>query len=231
MLFEKRNIQGTLVRRYKRFIADIELLSGNIVQAHCPNTGSMKSILVPGGDVLLSESDNPERKFRYTWELARVNGVWAGINTMIPNLVVEEAVLNGEFPGIEHFDNIRREVPYGVRSRVDLLVEQNGKKLYIEVKNVTLVEEGRALFPDSVTARGTKHLRELMKMKEQGHRAIMVYFVHREDAHVFSPAVEIDPLYAETLKEACRAGIEIIPLLTKVTPQETSITGTLPYEL
>ena len=231
MLFEKRNIQGTLVRRYKRFISDIELSNGNIVQAHCPNSGSMKGILVPGSNVLLSESENPNRKFRYTWELARVNGIWVGVNTMVPNLVVEEAVLNGNFPGIKHYDNIRREVPYGMRSRIDLLVEQNGKKLYIEVKNVTLVEGDHAMFPDSVTTRGTKHLRELMKMKEQGHSAIMVYFVHREDAGVFSPAAEIDPVYAETLKEAYRAGVEIIPLLAKVTPQETSIAGTLPYEL
>lgn len=167
-------INGTLIKRYKRFMADIQLEDGSIVTAHCPNSGSMLGCNIPGSRVMISRSDNPGRKLAYTWELVQADGHWVGLNTMLPNRLAEEGILNGTVSELQGYTTLRREVPYGSeRSRIDILLEGEQGRCYVEVKNVTLVEDGVALFPDAVTTRGQKHLRELMQMVQQGNRSTL----------------------------------------------------------
>lgn len=175
-------ISGKLIRRYKRFLADIELDDGTVVTAHCPNSGSMKGCNLPGSPVMLSRSDNPARKLTFTWELVQINGFWVGLNTMLPNRLTEEGVKDGTISELQGYAELRREVPYGSeRSRIDLLLSGNGVDCYVEVKNVTLVENQQALFPDAVTTRGQKHLRELMEVVAGGGRGVIFFTVQRGD--------------------------------------------------
>jgi sugar fermentation stimulation protein A len=164
---------GILIRRYQRFLADVELETGEVVTAHCPNSGSMKGCAVPGSAVLLSVSDNPNRKLKYTWELVFAEGVWVGINTGLPNRIVREGIENGTVQELQGYSSIRPEVPYGEHSRIDLLLDGSRGACFVEVKNVTLVEGGVALFPDSVTKRGQKHLRELIRVVGNGARGVI----------------------------------------------------------
>ena len=224
-------LSGKLIRRYKRFLADIELLSGEIVTAHCPNSGSLKGCNDPGNPVLISRSNNPRRKLRYTWELVQVNGIWVGINTTYPNRLVKEAIENGTINELQGYSSLRGEVPLGDHSRIDLLAERSGEQCWIEVKNVTLVENGVALFPDAVTVRGQKHLRELMKVKAEGARAVIFFVVQRADGRVFAPADTIDPDYGRLLREAHEAGVEIIPYQAQVTPMDISLSHRIPVQL
>ncbi len=215
MKFPDPLIRGTLIKRYKRFLADVELDSGEVVTAHCPNPGSMLSVNEPGSEVWLSPARNPERKLRYTWEMIRVGGALVGINTGHPNRLVEESVRTGAIAELAGYGSLRREVKYGRNSRIDLLLEDDGlPTCFVEVKNVTMKRgSGRAApveFPDSVTARGTKHLVELAQMAGQGQRAVMVYLVQREDGAKFSLAADIDPAYAATLDQAMAAGVEAL---------------------
>jgi len=162
-------IPGRLIKRYKRFLADIELADGSLVTAHCPNSGSMLGCNLPGSPVMLSVSPNPNRKLAHTWELVQVDGYWVGLNTMLPNRLAEEAILDGTIAELQGYPRLRREVPYGSeRSRIDILLEGDQGRCFVEVKNVTLVKHGRALFPDAVTERGQKHLRELMEVVRNG---------------------------------------------------------------
>jgi sugar fermentation stimulation protein A len=223
--------QGTLIRRYKRFLADVRLDNGKTITAACPNTGSMRSCSEPGSSVYLSMSDNPNRKYKYTWELTQSDGILVGINTNIPNKLVFRAIKKGQIPELDGYPNIRKEVKYGDRSRIDMLLWEKDKKCYVEVKNVTLVEENVARFPDAVTQRGTKHLNELMNMVEQGHRAVMFYLVQRGDATLFQPAADIDPVYAETLKQAVHKGVEILVYEADVSVKEINMGRRLPFEL
>ena len=224
-------VRGKLIKRYKRFLADVELESGEIVTAYCANTGTMKTCDMPGSPVVLSVSDNPKRKLKYTWELIRINGGWAGINTALPNQLAAEAIQNGTIAELQGYANIRREVKYGENSRIDLLLENGGQRCYVEVKNVTMVENNRALFPDAVTLRGQKHLRELMTMAAAGHRAVMVYVVQREDCVDFAPADEIDPRYGELLREAAKNGVEILAYQASVAVGEIVIDRPMPVVL
>lgn len=223
--------QGTLIRRYKRFLADVRLGNGKTITAACPNTGSMRSCSEPGSSVYLSVSDNPNRKFKYTWELTQANGTLIGVNTNVPNKLVFRAIKKGQIPELDGYSNIRKEVKYGDRSRIDMLLWEKDKKCYVEVKNVTLVEESIARFPDAVTQRGAKHLNELMNIIEQGHRAVMFFVVQRGDATLFQPAVDIDPVYAETLKLAFQKGVEILVYQADVSVQEINMGRRLPIEL
>ncbi len=224
-------IPGTLIRRYKRFLADVQLKSGERVTAHCPNSGSMKGCQDPGSPVLLSRSENPRRKLPYTWELVRANGIWVGINTQYPNRLVREGIERGVISELSGYSLIRGEVNYGKRSRVDLLLQGESGWCYVEVKNVTLVEEGRALFPDAVTLRGQKHLRELMQMVEEGHRAVIFFVVQRADGNLVAPADRIDPEYGKLLREAVNRGVEALAYQARVTPQEIVLTHRLPVVL
>ena len=204
-------IQGRLVKRYKRFLADIELDDGTLVTAHCPNSGSMKGCAVPGAKVWISQSLNPKRKLKYTWEVTQINGAYIGINTLVPNRLVKLAVENGVIPELEGYSRVLPEVKTSEHTRLDLLLEDENKgRCYVEIKNCTLVEDGVASFPDAVTVRGQKHIQELVSIASTGHRAVMFYLVQRTDAHVFTPAAGIDPVYAEMLGQAVKKGVEII---------------------
>ncbi len=222
---------GTLLRRYQRFLADVELADGQFVTAHCPNSGSMKGCAEPGSPVLLSVSDNPKRKLPYTWELVQVNGLWVGINTGLPNRLVSEAISRGTVGDLADYTNIRPEVRYGKNSRIDLLLTGPAGLCYVEVKNVTLVEGNRALFPDAVTVRGQKHLRELMQVVREGNRGVIFFVVQRGDACVVAPADRIDPEYGKLLRLAVQNGVEAIAYRAHVEPGEIYLTRRLEISL
>jgi sugar fermentation stimulation protein A len=218
MNFKGKLIKGILIRRYKRFLADVQLENGEIILAHCTNSGSMKSCIEPGADVMLSPVDDPKRKTRYTWEMIKIDNSWVGVNTMNPNRLAFEEVSAGNIPGLEGYTRVQREVQFE-DSRFDLMATNEHETCFIEVKNVTMMENGIALFPDAVTERGRKHLETLMKVKQQNMRAVMLYVIQRTDTNIFMPAYNIDPGYAATMKKAVEAGVEIIPLQVLVTPE------------
>jgi sugar fermentation stimulation protein A len=220
MRFSSQLIPGTLLQRYKRFLADVRLAGGEIVTAHCTNTGSMMGCKEPGSAVYLSRSDNLTRKLPYTWELIQANGTWVGINTLHPNRLVAEAVASGALCELDNYPAIRREVVTRQGTRLDLCLEGSDCHCYVEVKNVTLNVDGAAAFPDAVSERGTKHLKELIRLKRRGYRAALVFVVQRNDCEVFRPADEIDPEYGRWLRRAIRAGVEVFPYRAKVTPEE-----------
>jgi sugar fermentation stimulation protein A len=219
MLFPSRLIRGTLVRRYKRFLADVRLPNGEMVTAHCTNTGSMLGCNEPGSVVYLSLSPNKGRKLAYTWEMIQIKRSWIGINTFHPNRLVAEAVEAGAIPELCGYQLIRREVKVSAHSRLDLCLEGNDGRCYVEVKNVTLSFGGAAAFPDAVSERATKHLKELIRLKRKGHRAAIVFVIQRGDCEHFRPADEIDPEYGRWLRKAAKAGVEILPYVAKVTPK------------
>lgn len=221
-------ISGKLILRYKRFLADVELDDGTVVTAHCPNSGSMKGCNLPDSPVMLSRSDNPARKLAFTWELVQINGFWVGLNTMLPNQLTEEGVKDGTISELQGYAKLRREVPYGSeRSRIDLLLSGNGVDCYVEVKNVTLVENAQALFPDAVTTRGQKHLRELMEVVAGGGRGVVFFTVQRGDGLSVAPADNIDPEYGRLLRQAVKSGVEAIAYRAEVTPKEIKLTEKL----
>lgn len=222
---------GTLVRRYKRFLADVELEDGTTVTVHCPNSGSMKGCAVPGSRVFLSTSTNPGRTYPFTWELVESDGFWAGINTALPNRLTRAAIEDGTVAELQGYQTIRPEVPYGEHSRIDLLLEGTPGRCFVEVKNVTLVEGGRALFPDAVTTRGQKHLNELMRVVAEGDRGVIFFTVQRGDGHSVSPADLIDPEYGRLLRLAVESGVEALAYRALVTPQEIRLTERLPVIL
>jgi sugar fermentation stimulation protein A len=232
MKFKTPLIPGKLIKRYKRFLADIELKSGEIITAHCPNSGSMKSCQTPGWRVMLSCHENPNRKFKYTWEMVHNKTCWIGINTGIPNQIVKEAIKNKAIPALDGYSEIKSEVPYGQNSRIDLLLKNDRQLCYTEVKNVTLVEDDHFYyFPDSITKRGRKHLYELMNMVKQGHRAVMLYVIQRNDGTIFKPATHIDPAYAESLKETYLNGVEILVYQADVNPHSIVLRNEVPWAL
>ena len=222
---------GTLIRRYQRFLADVELDDGSLVTAHTPNTGSMQGCARPGSRVLLSISANPGRKYPHSWELVHTDGLWVGINTLLPNHLAREGIENGTIAELAGYQHIRAEVPYGSGSRIDLLLSGARGNCYVEVKNVTLVEGGRALFPDAVSARGQKHLKELMEVVRLGHRGVNLFVVQRGDGESVSPADAIDPAYGALLREAARAGVELLAYRAEVTRSEVRLSRSLPVLL
>ncbi|PVB60005.1 DNA/RNA nuclease SfsA [Labrenzia sp. 011] len=211
MKFPEPLVSGRLVKRYKRFLADVVLDGeGTEITAHCANPGSMLGLKEPGSRVWLSRSDNPKRKLKYSWEVMEADGALVGINTAHPNRLVEEALEAGRIDELSGFQTLRREVKYGKNSRIDILLESgSGAKTYVEVKNVHLMRQpGLAEFPDSVTARGAKHLAELSDMVREGHRAAMVFLVQRPDCDTLSLAADLDPAYAAAFESARAAGVE-----------------------
>ncbi|GAB7025003.1 DNA/RNA nuclease SfsA [Geotalea toluenoxydans] len=203
-------IPAVLIRRYQRFLADFQLENGEIVTAHCPNSGSMKGCAVPGSPAFISRCDKPGRKLCYTWELVKADNCWIGINTSLPNRLVHKAIESGVIKELQGYHSIRPEVRYGINSRIDLLLSRGDELCYVEVKNVTLMEDGRALFPDAATVRGQKHLRELMEMVRLGHRAVNFFVVQRPDCSSVSPADAIDPEYGRLLRLAAASGVELL---------------------
>ena len=231
MQIELPTLEARLLRRYKRFLADVRLADGEVVTVHCPNPGSLLGCLPEEGRVVLRDSQDPRRKLRYTFQTVEVDGTWVNVDTSLPNRLVAEAIEAGRIPELAGYDELRREVPYGESSRIDLLLERPGERCYVEVKSTTLVEGERALFPDAVTVRGKKHLEELGRMVAEGHRAVMFFLVSRGDVTSFAPADEIDPAYGETLREVVAAGVEALAYATRVTPQSFEIAGPLSVDV
>ncbi len=226
----KQLTHGRLVQRYLRFLADVKLDDGSIVTAHCTNSGTMKTCLKEGAEVYLSPVADPKRKTKFTWEMIKINGNWVGINTSVPNKLAFDAISNDLIFGLRGYTKVRREVKFG-NSRLDLYAENDTEKCFIEVKNVTMKVGNYARFPDAKTERGTKHLNELMEVRRQGMRAVMLYVIQRTDVEIFGPARDIDPTYAESLLEAFENGVEIIPVIAHVNPAKIELGRVLPFDL
>jgi sugar fermentation stimulation protein A len=228
--YSRKLVEGRLIRRYKRFLADVQL-AGGVVTAACPNTGSLMGCCEAGSRVWLSESESASRKYRHTWEIVEVGKVMVGINTGLPNALVSEAIADGTIGELSGYAAVRREVAFGEeRSRVDLLLEGPGREdCYVEVKNVTAAaSKGVALFPDCVSERGSKHLRELMRLKAKGMRPVQLYCVQRGDVNEVRPADGIDHAYGRTLREAIAAGVEVLAYRARVTPREIRLAERIP---
>lgn len=237
MRYETKLQEGIFLKRYKRFFADIEW-QGQQITAHVPNTGSLKSVNNPGQHCLFSESKNPDRKLKFTLEMIRSPaGSWVGVNTATPNVVVREALeqavgrsnLVGPFAHWGHYDEVKPEFKINSATRLDFALKRKGleKMHFVEVKNVTLEDVGVAKFPDAVTERGQKHLRELMDLIDQGHTAEIVFTVQRHDCGSFAPADDIDPEYGRLLREAYHKGLKVSPFVVELTPEGAELSETL----
>ncbi len=225
-------LPGTLLKRYQRFLADVRLKNDAVVTAHCPNTGSMQGCCQSGRPVFLSMHNNPKRKLKYTWELIKMPDSLVGINTLIPNRLVAKAIAAGLIEELSGYENILREVKIGNHSRIDLLLtKENGNRCFVEIKNCTLVSDGVASFPDAVTSRGLKHLQELQKLVSNGCRCVMFYFIQRMDAREFSPADHIDALYAKTLREVVKKGVETVAYDVDIDLKGIRLRNKIPYRL
>lgn len=259
---------GILLKRYKRFFADVQLASGEIVTAHCPNTGPMKGLYIPGNPVQLSKTDNPKRKLAYTWEMIQLydnEPTWVGVNTLLPNKIIKLALQKHLFPELGKYNRVRSEVVYGQdgKSRVDFcllfqeqeiklsnkltlvnntigsnyvgtlkksLIPEDNRSIYLEVKNTTWTDKRLALFPDTETTRGQKHLRELMMLLPQ-NRGVMLYFINRSDCTHFSPGDNADPLYGKLLRQAVSMGLEVLPCRFETTPEGVRYLGLAELQL
>lgn len=239
MKYPEKLYKAQFIRRYKRFMADVELPDGRQITLHCPNTGSMKNCLYPGRRVWFSDSGNPKRKYPCTWEQAEIPVMFgteermtlAGLNTNLANRLVEELLMSGGVSVLRSYQNIRREVKYGnENSRVDFLLTQDDlPDCYLEVKSVTLaMGEGLGLFPDAVTSRGTKHLRELADICEQGGRAVLLFCVQHTGIDRVTPADDIDPVYGKALREAVRAGVEVMAWGADISTSGIELTKAIP---
>lgn len=225
-------VEGVLLKRYKRFLADIKLADGSVITAHCPNSGSMKECAESGRTVYLSYHDSPKRKLKYTWELIDMPTSLTGTNTLVPNRLVYQSIIEESIEELNGYDSIQKEVAIGNGSRLDLLLSGNGKnKCFIEIKNCTLVTDGVAYFPDAVTARGLKHLRALETLLSKNCRCVMFYLVQRMDAKVFKPADHIDSEYGQALRDVKRAGVEILVYDVIIDLERIALGNRLPYEL
>jgi len=225
MRFDAPLVEARLLRRYKRFLADVAFPGGNVTTVHCANPGSMIGLAEPGMRVFLSKSGRPGRKFPWSWELVEADGTLVGINTAHPNRLVADAIGAGVIAELTGYERLTREVRYGKNSRIDILLSDDGRPdAYVEVKNVHFSRRsGLAEFPDSVTARGLKHLEELSDMVRRGRRAVMLYLVHRADAGRFTLAGDIDPAYAAGFQRARRAGVEMLAYDCTVSPDEVTV--------
>jgi sugar fermentation stimulation protein A len=226
-----RLIQGTLIKRYKRFMADVRLRNGHRVTAHCPNSGSMAGCSEPGRRVYLSRHNSPKRRLRYTWEMIEMPTSLVGVNTLVPNRLAKASILAGMIPDFSGFDQVRSEVPYGQDSRIDLLLERGEERCFVEVKNCTLVTDHVAYFPDAVTTRGLKHLKDLQKEVRLGHRACMFYLVQRMDASRFRPADHIDPAYGRELRKALQRDVEMMVYDVLLDLNGIRLNRSLPFEI
>jgi len=234
MRFQTPLVPARLIRRYKRFLADIQLADGREVTAHCANPGSMMGLAEPGMKIWVEPNDDPKKKLKYGWRLVdHENGHYTGVDTAVPNRALKAALIAGEVPEFVGYSTVLPEQKYGEKSRIDFLLRQDGlQDAYVEVKSVTLSRQaGLAEFPDSVTARGTKHLGELAAMVAQGHRAVMFYLVQRTDCERMTLAGDIDPTYAAAFEAARAAGVEVLCYGTKISPEGVELGRPVPITL
>jgi sugar fermentation stimulation protein A len=219
-------LAGKLVSRYKRFFADIELASGEVITAHCANTGPMTSVSTIGSAVYVSQNSDPKRKLKYSWEIIEVDQTWVGINTSLPNKVIGKMLDRHLIPELEPYHRFKPEVAYGVeKSRIDFLLSNDSVQTYLEIKNTTWHQNQIALFPDTVTTRGQKHLRELISIMGEHTKAALIYFINRSDCDTFAAGIEADPEYGRLLQVAIAAGVKILPCRFKVTPEGVEYLG------
>ena len=231
-IFWPRLIPAILIRRYQRFLTDVRLKDGSEITAHCPNSGRMLACCEPGRPVYLSCHDNPKRKLKYTWELIEMPASLVGVNTLVPNRLVFQSILAGKIDALSGYPEVSREVKIGSDSRLDLLLKRgNREACYVEVKNCTLVEGGIARFPDAITSRGRKHLRELQKLKAAGARCVMFFLIQRMDATLFKPADRIDPDYGRELRQAIDKGVEILVYDVKIDLERIVLNKEIPFQL
>ncbi|MCD6165417.1 DNA/RNA nuclease SfsA [bacterium] len=242
-------ISGILLKRYKRFLADIHLSTGEVITAHCPNSGRLSGLSTPGNPVQVWKSSNPRRRLLYTWEMVRVNSIWVGINTNRSTALAVEAIENGIITQLQGYGGIQTEVRLeadnrfrqgdlaacpvreAYSARLDLRLFGNTPDCFVEIKNVTLVEDGIAYFPDGVTVRGSKHVIELERAVAKGYKGVILFVVQREDAVVLRPADHIDSRFAQTLRQACSNGVQAIAYKASVSPGEIVIVREIPVEL
>lgn len=224
-------VPGVLIRRYKRFLADVRLDHGPEVTAHCPNTGSMAACCEPGRPVYLSRRDDPKRKLKYTWEMIDMGSSLVGVDTGVPNRLVALSARTGRIAPLKGYDLVRPEVRVGEGVRLDLqLTAPDRPDCYVEIKNCTLVEDGLASFPDAVTERGRKHLVELAGLAEKGNRAVIFFLIQRMDARRFRPADQIDPEYGRVLRRVIRAGVEVMAYDVRLDLDGIALNGPVPTE-
>jgi sugar fermentation stimulation protein A len=221
--------KGFLLKRYKRFLADIRLDDGSIITAHCPNTGTMLGCSTPGSAVFLTRSDNPTRKYPYTLEMTQVGTVWVGVNTGRTNKLVIEALLKGQIAEFADIDEVKTEVKTSSHTRLDIQVIKGDHNTFIEVKNCSLATNGCAMFPDAVTSRGTKHLHELIRLVEEGFKSTIFFLVQRMDADRFCSADDIDPNYGKTLQHAIARGVQVLVYQAHVSPEGIHVVRALPF--
>jgi len=230
MKFNKKLLQGTLIKRYKRFFVDIKYKNKTIT-AHCPNSGSMMGLLNKGNNVWFSESDNPKRKLKYTLQIVVVNNIPVGINTHLSNKIVFESLINKKIKNLIRFTNIKSEAKFSDNTRFDFLISNNKEKCFLEVKNVTLLRQDNiAEFPDAITSRGTKHLKELIKAKRKGYESYMLYLIQRDDCKFFKIANDIDEEYKNTFDEALNNGVKMLCYDCKLNNEEIIINNQINYE-
>jgi sugar fermentation stimulation protein A len=220
---------ATLIKRYKRFLADVTLKDGTTMTVHCPNSGSMRGCATLGSPVVISRSDNPKRKYPWSLEMVQEQGVWIGIHTGRTNHLVHEALKAGVITEFGHITEIRPEVKVSSKSRLDFLIESDLGRSYLEVKNCSLAEDGIAYFPDAITSRGAKHIQELLLLAEQGFGAAVLFCVQRSDASRCTPAAHIDPVYAQAVAAASKQGVRFLAYQAEVTPKEITIRHPLPF--
>ncbi len=230
MKFNKKLLQGTLIKRYKRFFVDIEY-KNKIITAHCPNSGSMMGLLKKGNNVWFSESKDPKRKLKYTLQIIEVNKKPVGINTHLTNKIVLESLRNKKIKNLIKFTNIKPEVKFSESTRFDFLISNDNEKCFLEVKNVTLLREDNiAEFPDAITSRGTKHLRELINAKKKGYESYILYLIQRVDCKFFKIAKDIDEEYKNTFDEALNSGVKMLCYDCKLNNEEIIINNQIKYE-
>ncbi len=223
---------GILVKRYKRFMADVRLQTGETVTAHCPNSGRMTSCCEPGRKVYLSYHNNPRRKLKYTWELIEMPSSLVGVNTLIPNRLAAHSIETGQVESLRGYDSIKKEVKVGNHTRLDLVLQKDAcDRCYVEIKNCTLVVNGIAQFPDAVTVRGLKHLETLRQLVSDGYRSVIFYLIQRTDATLFKPADSIDPAYGKALRLAAAGGVKILVYDVHINLQTITLNHEIPYIL
>ena len=230
MKFKERLLQGTLIKRYKRFFVDIKY-NNKIITIYCPNSGSMMGLLNKGNKVWFSKSDNPKRKLKYTLEIIQVEKKMVGINTLIANKIVLEALNQKKIKNLAEFDNIKTEVKFSDKTRFDFLISNNKEKCFLEVKNVTLVRKDKiAEFPDAITSRGTKHLKELIAAKKKGLKSYILYLIQRDDCDSFKIAKDIDEEYKIAFSKALKSGIKVLCYNCKLNNKEIKLNNQINYE-